>query len=68
MLLLPKVVFSLVRDTVSTHVNVQTGNASKVSVGDGLKKASQTLCIVEVEDSVTVENGSSLVVDGSAGE
>jgi len=67
-LLLPTVVFSLVRDIVGTHVDVQPGDASKISVGDSLKEASEALCVVEVEDSVTVENGSSLVVNGSAGE
>jgi len=67
-LLLPTVVFSLVRDTVGTHVVVQTGDASKISVGGSLEAATKALCVVEVEDSVTVENGSCLVVNGSADE
>ena len=49
-------------------MDVQTGDASKISVEESLKEASEALCVVEVEDSVTVENGSSLVVNGSAGE
>lgn len=67
-LLIPDIVGGLVRNAVGAHMDVEFGDASKVSVGDGLEEGSQTLSIVEVEDSDTVENRTSLGVDSLACE
>jgi hypothetical protein len=49
-------------------MDVQSGDTSKVSVGDGLEEASQALGVIEVEDSCTVEDWTSFSIDRSAGE
>jgi len=49
-------------------MDVEFGDASKVSVGDGLEEGSQALSIVEVEDGDTVENRTSFSVDSLACE
>lgn len=67
-LLLPDVVGSIVRNAVSAHMDVQSGDTGKVSVGDGLEEASQALSVVEVEDSCAIEDWTSLRIDRSAGE
>lgn len=68
MLVLPDIVGSIVRNAVSAHMNVQSGNTGKVSVGDGLEEASQAFSVVEVEDSCAVEDWTSLRIDRSACE
>lgn len=68
MLLIPGIIGGLVRNAVGAHMDVEVGDASKVSVGDGLEEGSQAVSIVEVEDSDAVENRTSFSVDSLACE